>query len=62
MFFLFPPPFTSAGVSGEDPETVEMGDVEILHPGAVGEQLLREAGPGARRAAGVLGEIMFHWG
>lgn len=26
----------------EDPETVEMGDVEIVHPGAVGEQLLRE--------------------
>jgi len=34
--------FLGFAVSGEDPETVEMGDVEIVHPGAVGEQLLRE--------------------
>ena len=27
---------------GEDPETVEMGDVEIVHPGSVGDELLRE--------------------
>lgn len=26
----------------EDPETVEMGDVEIVHPGSVGDELLRE--------------------
>ena len=36
---------------GEEPETVEMGDTEILHPGAVGDQLLREAQPHLDRTA-----------